>query len=463
MAILRAGLYERVSTEEQALRGFSIETQIENLTEHCEKNKMKIIDHYTDAGVSGGKAAFKRPEMTRLLEDVKAGKIDIILFTKLDRWFRNIQEYFKVQEILEKHRVEWKAIHEDYDTTTANGRMAITIFLAIAQHEREKTADRIKVVFEHKRKNKEACFGGPNKTLGYKKEKDENGVTRLVKDPEERQMMEDFWDIMVKYKNMNRAIRHMLDNYNVTRNTKSWTRIVRNELYCGMYKGVEDYCEPYITKKDWLEIQERTRNKYPTGNTARIYLFAGMMRCPSCGNILCGNYKTETYKGIPREYKSYRCRFANTTCKTRRTLSEKKIEQFLLDNLDSLIKNEIARVNLEKNQPKPKPKYNISALKEKLRRLEIVYMAGNKSDDEYLAETAEIKAAIAKAQNEAPPPERNLEPLKELLSTNFRSIYKTLEDEEKRRFWQSIIKEIRFPDCEFKRGKPYTLEVIFFD
>lgn len=462
MTIIRVGCYERVSTEEQALRGYSIDTQVDNLTEYCEKNKMKIVDHYTDAGVSGGKAAFKRPEMSRLLEDVEAGKVDMILFTKLDRWFRNIQEYFKVQEILEKHRVEWKAIHEDYDTTTANGRMAITIFLAIAQNEREKTAERIKVVFEHKRKNKEACFGGPNKTLGYMKVPDEDGIARLVKDPEQEQMMTEFWEIMVKHKNMNRAIRHMNDAYGVTRNTKSWARIVRNELYCGMYKGVEDYCEPYISKADWVEIQERTRLKYSTGNTARIYLFAGMLRCPDCGNILCGSYKTETYKGVKKEYRTYRCRFINTTCTHRKYLSEKKIESFLLDNLEKLYEEEAARVELERTRPKPKPKHNLPALKERLRRLEVVYMAGNKPDDEYLAEQKEIKDLIAKAENEAPPVERDLSALKAVIETDFKTIYKSLEDEEKRRFWQSIVKEIRFDNCEFHRGKPYTLDVIFF-
>ena len=155
MTILRAGLYERVSTEEQAMHGFSIDAQIDNLTEYCGKHGYKVVDHYTDEGVSGGKPPLKRPALKRLIDDVKEGKIDIIIFTKLDRWLRSVQEYFKVQEILEKHRVEWKAIHEDYDTTTANGRMAITIFLAIAQNEREKTSERVKAVFDHKLKNRE--------------------------------------------------------------------------------------------------------------------------------------------------------------------------------------------------------------------------------------------------------------------------------------------------------------------
>lgn len=108
--ILRAGLFERVSTEEQSKFGYSISTQIDALEEYANNNKMEIVDHYCDAGVSGGISYKKRPEMMRLIQDIEAGKIDVVLFTRLDRWFRNITEYFKVQEILEKNNVEWSAI-----------------------------------------------------------------------------------------------------------------------------------------------------------------------------------------------------------------------------------------------------------------------------------------------------------------------------------------------------------------
>ena len=101
MRIRRVGLYGRVSTEEQALRGFSIETQKANLTEYCKENNLKIVDYYFDEGISGAKPPLKRPALKRLLEDVEAGKIDMILFTKLDRWFRSVKEYFKVQEVLD--------------------------------------------------------------------------------------------------------------------------------------------------------------------------------------------------------------------------------------------------------------------------------------------------------------------------------------------------------------------------
>ena len=444
MVVLRAGLYERVSTDEQAKYGYSIKTQIDALEEYCGKNKMKVVDHYTDDGVSGGKAAFRRPEMARLLDDIKEKKIDIVLFTRLDRWFRNVQEYFKVQEILDEHKVEWKAIWEDYDTTTANGRMAITIFLAIAQNEREKGAERVRVVFERKRQNKEAWFGDQSMPFGYTKETDEHGIARLVKCPELKEAMQDFWDIAVKYQNVSKAAKYVNQVYGLNRTKKLWFDVAHNEIYTGTYRGVDEYCEPYVSKKDWESLQNRGSIKKTQGN--RVYLFAGLIKCPACGRRMVGTFCTRKDKnGERKEYRSYRCIQRNVlACENEKTISELKAEQWLLDNLEDLLRGEIAKAELERTKPKKKPKTDVTALREKLRRLEVVYMAGNKSDAEYLTETAEIKEQIKKAELEKleEPEEVNIEALKATLETDFRGIYETLEPEDKRRFWRGLIKEI---------------------
>ncbi len=443
MVVLRAGLYERVSTDEQAKYGYSIKTQIDALEEYCSKNKMKIVDHYTDDGVSGGKAAFRRPEMSRLLDDIKEKKIDMVLFTRLDRWFRNVQEYFKVQEILDEHKVEWKAIWEDYDTTTANGRMAITIFLAIAQNEREKGAERVRVVFEKKRQNKEAWFGPNSMPFGYTTEPDEHGILRLVKNPDLQDALQDFWDIAVKYHNVTKAGRYVNSVYGINRTKKMWFDIARNEIYKGDYRGVEEYCEPYVSKENWETLQKRNIKK---AQGDRVYLFTGMMKCPACGSTLASGYCVKKGRnGERKEYKSYRCRNREVNlCENRKTISELVTEKWLLDNLDELLREEIARVELERKKPKKKPKTDVSALREKLRRLEVVYMAGNKSDAEYLAETSEIKEQIRKAElaKLEEPDETDIEALKATLETDFRGIYETLEPEDKRRFWRGLIKEI---------------------
>ena len=449
LKVLRVGLYERVSTEEQALRGGSIQAQVDNLEEHCEKKGYKIVGHYADEGISGSKPPLKRPALQRLLDDVAAGKIDMILFTKLDRWFRSVQEYFKVQEILERHRVEWKAIHEDYDTTTANGRMAITIFLAIAQNEREKTAERIKVVLEHKRKNKEACFGGPAVPFGYKKEKDKEGVMRLVKDPETQQACQEFWDICVKTHNLTKAIRHMANVHGLHRDWKTWSRMAQSDFYCGMHRGVEDYCEPYVSVEDWLKYQESRPIKATA--SGRVYLFRGLVRCQGCGHKLCGDGNKKSY-GV---YKSYRCVNRSRGCDTPSSVSEKKLEKYLLNNLDSYLAKEIARVELEEAKPKPKPKNNVKALKEKQRRLTVAYTAGGMPDEQYLKENKELLDLIKKAEAEAPEKPKDLAPLKDLMERDIKGIYETLDEEEKQRFWLGLIKEIKIDGKEVK-------DVIFF-
>lgn len=450
--ILRVALYGRVSTEEQAIRGFSIDAQVSALKEYAANHKMKIVDIYLDEGISGAKPPLKRPALKKLLEDVEAGKIDMILFTKLDRWFRSVKEYFKVQDVLDNNKVEWKAIQEDYDTSTANGQMAITIFLAVAQNERDRTAERIKVVLDHKRKNKEACFGGPNLPLGYKKELDKKGKSRLVKDPETQEAVQEFWDILVRTGNLNKAIRTMHSKYNIQRDWKTWSRMTQRDFYCGMHKGVQDFCPAYVSPENFLKFQEReTVKSTPTGTP---YYFKGLMRCPSCGNKLCG----DSDRRKATIYKSYRCRMRCRGCTNSQSFSERKIEKQLLERLEEFMIAEIEEVEVEANEPKNKNgiERKIKSLKEQLRRLNIVYMAGNKSDEEYFKEDAELKLAISKAEkeyeNNRP---RNVDHLKELLKTDFRSTYLTFNEEEKQEFWLDLIKEIKLD------GKTVS-KVVFF-
>lgn len=436
MVVLRAGLYPRVSTEEQAKYGYSIKAQIDDLMEYCEKNSIKVVDVYNDEGVSGGRPALRRPAMKRLLDDVKAGKIDIILFTKLDRWFRNVKEYYKVQDILDEYEVSWRAIQEDFETQSSAGRFKVNIMLSVAQQERERGAERVTAVLENKRKNREACFGGQAVPFGYKKEKDEDGIMRLVKDPETQQACQEFWDILIATNNLNKAIRHMDLVHGIKKDWKSWSRMTKSDFYCGIHRGVPDYCDPYIPPEDFLKFQEtRPIKATPTG---RVYLFRGLIRCPVCGHKLCGDSNKKSY-GV---YKSYRCTNRSRTCSFTVSLSERKIEKHLLAHLEDYLRDEISVAEVEQAKPKPKPKTNVKALKEKHRRLTVAYMAGNIPDEQYLKEDADLKALIVKAEAEAPPEPRDVAPLKELLRTDFRSIYESLNEEERQRFWQGLIKEI---------------------
>ena len=453
--ILRAGCYERVSTDEQAKFGFSIAAQKSLLEEHCEKNGIKIVDHYMDDGVSAGKPLHKRPAMIRLIEDVKAGKIDVILFTRLDRWYRSTKYYYQVQDILDKHNVPWKAIQEDYETTTSEGKFKVNIMLAVAEAERERGSERVRTVLANKIKNKEAILGDSNMYFGYTREKDENGLYRLVKDPELKDAVQYFWDIAIKYQNVSKAGFETNARFSLNREKDLWNRTASKEIYAGRYRDVIDYCEPYVAYEDWKKLQERPKIKKT--QQYRTYLFAGMIRCPICGYMLASAYSTrKLVNGGKNETYMYRCKNSFGTCTFRKCVSEKKTEAYLLENLETLIGGEIAKVEIEKAKAKKRPKRNSVKLREQLRRVNVSFIAGNMTDEEYLADTKMLNEQIKKAEEEEKNEvaEKDIDHLKELLSTDFRSIYEMLDKEDKRRFWRTLIKEIYVTDD----GKPYKVD-----
>lgn len=185
--IKRAALYIRVSTEEQAMHGLSLTAQRETLERYVGDNGLKLAGIYVDEGITARKKYKNRAAFMRMLDDVRADRIDLILFIKLDRWFRNIADYYEVQKILDAHNVRWIATEEDYDTTTANGRLHLNIKLSIAQDESDRTSERIKFVFDSKVKRGEVISG--KTPLGYRIE-----GKRLVPDEETAPIARDIFD-----------------------------------------------------------------------------------------------------------------------------------------------------------------------------------------------------------------------------------------------------------------------------
>ena len=156
---LRVCKYIRCSHDGQVLHGDTLEAQDALLDEFIKVNRMVLVDAFIDEALTARKKFTRRKEFVRLLDGVRAHSFDMILFTKLDRWFRNIGDYHKIQEILEANGVQWKAITESYDTTTTNGRLHINIRLSVAQDECDRDSDRIKDVFAYKLKNKTYLSG----------------------------------------------------------------------------------------------------------------------------------------------------------------------------------------------------------------------------------------------------------------------------------------------------------------
>lgn len=441
--IKRVALYIRVSTEEQALHGYSLDAQEDALKEYAEKNGYMIAGIYRDEGFSARKPAIKRPKMQELLADVKAGKIDLILFTKLDRWFRPVREYHTVQAVLDKSQVAWQAILEDYSTTTADGRLKVNIMLSVAENEADRTSERIKFVFNSKLQKGEYCYGGAATPWGYKAEVID-GVRRLVKDPELQEATAAFWDKMLKYRNIRRSGREVNLEFGLNRAHKSWMATSRNEIYTGELRGVKNLCEPYISRADWESLQ-RPENRIKSTQGNRVYLFVGLLRCPVCGCTLKSNYKTYPADRT-KEFYSYRCSAKSLGhCTYNHALSERKVEKYLLANIKTAIEEYIVQTRAEADQKKKSPKKaDAGKLQEQLRRLNNIYMAGNIGDEEYNAQAAAIKATLAEAERAEDPEAHlvDLEALRDFLADGFTDAYASMSRDERQRFWHTIIKEI---------------------
>lgn len=439
--VLRVALYTRVSTEEQVRHGYSLRTQEDHLVEWAEKKGHKIVGIYRDEGNSARKPALKRPVMLELLEDVKAGKVDLIAFIKLDRWFRNVREYHKVQAILDQHRVEWTATMEDYSTLTSDGRLKINIMLSVNENEADRTSDRIKFINAGKVARKEAVFTKRTSPYGYTVEKID-GVRRVVIDPEKEPETRYFFSLLNTY-SIRLAGSMTNEKYGLRRAYTKWYKMAKDEIYTGTYRGVENYCPAYITR------EEHERNSAPDERMVRktqnnrVYLFSGLIKCPDCGRRMTGKYATGASKS---DYMYYRCqgRLAKS-CVNSASLSEKKVEKQLLQRVRGDLEDIIISAEAEKATPKRKPKVsNAEKLQEQLRRLNVAYFAGNMPDEEYKKSADELKRKIEKAMRDERDAERpvDLSALKELLNTDFDSIYWTLTKEEKQRLWRSIIEKI---------------------
>lgn len=140
--------YLRVSTEEQAKDGISIDTQKKRLTDFFNSQGWELYDFYIDDGRSA--KDMNRDDLQRMLSDIKNvdQKDKVVLVLKLDRLTRSVRDLYDMLQEFEEHHTAFRSATEVFDTTTAMGRLFITIVAAMAQWERENTSERVKLNME---------------------------------------------------------------------------------------------------------------------------------------------------------------------------------------------------------------------------------------------------------------------------------------------------------------------------
>ena len=143
----RCAIYTRKSTEDGLEQDFnSLDAQREACEAYIKSQKHEgwklLRDHYDDGGISGG--TMVRPALQRLLDEVRAGRVDIIVVYKVDRLTRALSDFAKMVELFDAHDVSFVSVTQQFNTTTSMGRLTLNVLLSFAQFEREVTAERIR-------------------------------------------------------------------------------------------------------------------------------------------------------------------------------------------------------------------------------------------------------------------------------------------------------------------------------
>lgn len=458
--IKRCAIYIRVSTSEQFVRGKSLEAQREYLTSYASAHNMIPVGIYADKGKTARKELKKRKAIHALLEDVKAGKIDVILFWRMDRWFRNMSDFYKVQDILDEHGVRWISTSEPgINMETRDGRLQLNVVLSIGQNEVDTTSERIKFINEASIRQGKLIFGDGNMPIGYKSGI-VNGKKCMVKDPEQEEMVNAFFDYFEKHQGKQATLRYIQSHYDPCFSYSNLRTMLSSEFYKGTYRG-NPYCPPYVSEERWERLQNISKKNIKRTPSGRIYYFSGMIRCPECGHILSGtgcksiiNRKT----GEKRDYCYYRCNRAmiDRICTNKHKVSQNLVETYLLDNLKTEFEEYKIRVEKIQKRKESKPKARTEEqIEQEMSRLNLLFQKNRVTWEYYSKEYDALEEERNSLKVEISEPQRDYSFIESLLQQDFLSIYNSLSQENRRTFWRNIVQQIHLkPD--------YTIDYVDF-
>ncbi|AVO22625.1 recombinase family protein [Aeribacillus composti] len=457
---MKAALYIRVSTQEQAIEGYSISSQRQKLTAYSYSQGWEIVDYYVDEGKSA--KDLDRPELKRMLDDIKQHKIDVVLVYRLDRITRSVMDLYELLGIFDKYHCKFKSATEVYDTTSATGRLFITLVASMAQWERETIAERVSMGMAEKVRQGE--WHGSEAPYGFYYNIE---TKELVIDESEAHVVR---DIFTKYLDglSDRKIAIYLNEKKVpTRKGARWREnriryILTNPIYIGNLRwGVRvnreqafqvENAVPAIIDKETFEKAQMIRNsrrRFHGRQATSDFIFSGVLKCARCGSPMKGH----THKCKNKRNKSYRCiKVLFNECDMP-LISERIIEYQFLKAVKELIFKEIKIETKSSDQHIDKEKIiknlqtELNKIEERRKKWQYAWVNEMIDDNQFkdrmneeLIKEQEIKRKLEDINVEIEEFEMDNE-LKELMSDALENWIR-LDDHEKKQLIQIAINKI---------------------
>lgn len=285
-----AGIYIRVSTEDQVREGFSLGEQEEKLRQLCKYKDFEIYKIYKDAGISA-KNMKDRPAFQQMLEDMKAGKLNYIVAYKLDRVTRSVRDLEVLISTLEQYHCYLICDRDDVNTSTANGRFFVRMLTVLSQLEIEIVSERTKFGLNG------AIKAGhiPGKVpLGYYRDTDKT----LKVDVTTKDIVLRIFELYLEGKSYQTISNILNEDKVLSPNNKKWCdstidRIINNKIYMGDYERYKydtdketelfvDVVPPIITRAMWEEVQKQKEKNQRSYCRNRVYIFFQKLVCPTC-------------------------------------------------------------------------------------------------------------------------------------------------------------------------------------
>lgn len=351
-----AALYVRVSTEKQVLGGYSISAQKNNLIKFAHVNNLNVYDIYSDEGISG-KNISDRPEINRLINDIKEYKIDIVLLQKFDRLTRNVSDTEEFIDLFLKYDVDvWTISDGKVDISNSSGKFMTLLKGLFAQHEREIISERIKIAFSEKAKQGYTLSNGCP-PYGYDRIKG-NKVLKI--NSEEAKIVKKIYELF-RLDYSYSEIARLLNNEKVkTKKSYSgkylgiWTSktvklILTNPVYIGYVRYGIGRCDYYegsgfhdsiISLDEWNKVQNKIVNHNKITKTKRSLddaYYYGKLVCNKCNKYLKIVRNVRVNKNNEKvNYVFYRCSLG-----CNKSISHKKIDKMFID----IFKNKNDKLN----------------------------------------------------------------------------------------------------------------------
>ena len=379
-----AGLYIRVSTEDQAREGFSLPEQEKRLRAMCEYKGYEIYKVYEDAGISA-KTGNTRPGFEELLQDIRDKKCNTIVVLKLDRLTRSVYDWENILKFLEENDAYLDCANDDINTTNANGKMISRILTSVSQQEIERTSERTKVGLSGAIKEGHIPHKAP---FGYK-----HVDKKLIPDEATKDQVIRIFNLYYQG-NSYQTISNLYNKEKVFGKT-NWKdstilKIIENPIYKGDFihgkrtknpTYYEDVVEPLISKELWEECQVQKKKNSRNYKRNEDYLFLQKLKCPHCNRILAGKATRKKNGSIYYYYYCHDCKI-----NIKETDIEKEFDNFIEDiqEYDSVVNQTLLpMIKTKLNNPKDKLIKELKEQQQKQERIRKAYINGSFTIEEY--------------------------------------------------------------------------------